>query len=202
MIQDRLFFNLYFWLLPAEELCILTRETLSTGRVTATGPYFAWPSLAAASVQIDEIGIVQEAFVRANNTLDGYLKAPEMHPVVWLRLIAKHVVTETHRRHFRDKRSPAREQNWVHENEDPLVNSLADSMRSVGSTVDSRELFEKVREKLTLLSENDREMLEMRHVEGLSLEEAAASLELTVEAAKKRYYRALKRFKEIACELI
>lgn len=148
--------------------------------------------------RVDASDIVQETFVRASRNLETYLAAPGMHPVVWLRLIGKHILAETHRRNFRERRSPAREQNWEHDPDDPLVNRLADSMQSVRSAVEHRELVLSVRDKLKLLSESDREMLEMRHVEGLTLEEAAVSLEIQLEAAKKRYQRALKRFREIA----
>jgi DNA-directed RNA polymerase specialized sigma24 family protein len=37
----------------------------------------------------------------------------------------------------------------------------------------------------------------MRHVDQMSIEEAAQFLEITFEAAKKRYQRALTRFREL-----
>ena len=134
----------------------------------------------------------------------AYLEFPKVHPIVWLRLIGKHIVSETHRRHFREKRSPVRELQCQTDSNDsgPLCNKLADSMQSVGSCLAKQELVDKVFQAIQQMTENDREILEMRHVEELTIEEAAAALELNVEATKKRYYRALCRFREMTQEFI
>lgn len=148
--------------------------------------------------RVDASDIVQETFVRASRNLDAYLKSPTMHPVVWLRLIGKRVIAETHRKHFRERRTPSRELHLNDTADDSLVLQIADSLHSAGSQVVRRELIEQVRATVARLQESDREILEMRHMEALTLEEAANVLELSYDTAKKRYQRALKRFRKLS----
>lgn len=152
--------------------------------------------------RIDASDIVQETFVRASRGLQGYLQAPAMPPAIWLRIIGKQLVAETHRKHFRAKRTPNREQCRNSENSELLADVLSDSVRSAGSIVQQAELARIVRQRLAELPEIDREVLEMRHVDGLSMQEAAEALELGLEAAKKRYQRALKRFRDSVEDLL
>ncbi len=152
--------------------------------------------------RVDASDIVQETFLRATAGMEAYLKSPKVPPIVWLRLIGKHIVSETHRRHFRDKRSPERENNWYQDGDDLLSQKLVDSMHSVGSWMARRELASKVRDAIKNLSEQDREIIEMRHLEELSIKESAMVLELNIETTKKRYYRALSRFRELVADIL
>lgn len=152
--------------------------------------------------RVDASDIVQEVYIRAMQGLPNFLESPPVHPVVWLRLIGKHLVAETHRRHFRAKRSPDREINNVDNNDDLVVNHIADSLQSVHATIAREELLLKVRNLFTQMSDQDRDVLEMRHTEGLSTSEIATLLGISVEAAKKRYYRALARFRDMANGMI
>lgn len=152
--------------------------------------------------RVDASDIVQETFLRATAGMDAYLKSPKVPPIVWLRLIGKHIVAETHRRHFREKRSPERENNWYQDGDDLLSQKLVDSMHSVGSWMARRELASKVRDAIKNLSEQDREIIEMRHLEELSIKESAMILELNIETTKKRYYRALTRFRELVADIL
>lgn len=148
--------------------------------------------------RVDASDIVQETFVRASQGFNNYIHEPKAHPVVWLRLISKHLIAETCRYHFRGKRSPEREQMVEDDGSDLLINKVADSMTSVGSVLDHAHMVQQVKTTLQQLSQIDREIIEMRHIEGLTLHEAADSLELSYETTKKRYFRAIKRFREYA----
>ena len=151
--------------------------------------------------RVDASDIVQEAFVRASKGLKSYLESPSVHPIVWLRLIGKRILAETHRRHFRDKRSPYNELVVEADSSDILVNRLADSMHSVHANVAHQEIVQKVLTLIADLPQQDREILEMRHTEGMTIQEIAAMMEISVEAAKKRYQRALVRVRHLTTDL-
>jgi len=59
------------------------------------------------------------------------------------------------------------------------------------------ELLLRVQEALNALDPIDREVLALRHFEQLSRSETAEVLGISQEAGAKRYYRALKRLKDI-----
>lgn len=151
--------------------------------------------------RVDASDIVQETYVRAVKALSAYLSAPTIHPVVWLRLIGKRLVAETHRKHFRNKRSPDHELAF-NLYDDPLVNHLADSLPSAGSVVADREILSKIQRLMHQLPLNDREILEMRHLESMSITEISTSLDISYESAKKRYQRAFQRFRKMAGSMI
>jgi RNA polymerase sigma-70 factor, ECF subfamily len=62
------------------------------------------------------------------------------------------------------------------------------------------DLQSKIRTKLVELNQIDPEILEMRHFDGYSLYEIAKMLDIQLETIKKRYYRALKRLKDLLGE--
>ena len=143
---------------------------------------------------------MQDTDLRAVKNLESYLAAPKVHPVVWLRLIGKHLVAETHRRHFRAKRDPNQEaRDNVNRH---LANQLTDSMPSVVAKLSQAELVEKVMQRIDKLPDNDREILEMRHTDEMSLKQISKTLDISIDAAKKRYYRALDRFREISKDIV
>lgn len=146
------------------------------------------------SSRVDSSDIVQEVYIRATNGLETFLKSSNVHPYVWLRLICKQIVAETHARHFRAKRSPTREIN-VDDEYDQLANILVLSSNSVYTELARLELQRKVQELIKDLPSIDREILEMRHTEGMAIVQIAELLEISADAAKKRYYRALTRFR-------
>lgn len=49
--------------------------------------------------------------------------------------------------------------------------------------------------------EIDREILVLRHIEELSISEAAAELNISVDTAKKRHLRAIRRLQELCSGL-
>lgn len=143
--------------------------------------------------RFDASDIVQEAFMRANRSLSNYLKSPQIHPTIWLRLICKQLLAENIRQHFRQKRSPDYE--VLNVDDDKVIHELADSLQPASELVAKKEQAEQVRNVLAKLNETDRELIEMRHTDGYSFRYIAELLELNMETAKKRYYRAIEKFR-------
>lgn len=149
------------------------------------------------NARIDASDVIQEVYVRACNGLQNYLSSPVVPPLIWLRKLSKQILSEIHRKQFRQIRSPHQEQLDFDER---FVCHMIDSTESVRTRVGRKEIAAKIRLLLTQLNEVDREVLEMRHMEGYSIREIANMLDLKQEAVKKRYYRALERFREILTE--
>ena len=146
--------------------------------------------------RLDASDIVQEVYIRASKTLDDYLKSAKIHPVVWLRILCKQLLAETIRKQCRDKRNPALETEYI--GDVRILDQLADSWSSAGTAMTKAEQIAQVREVLETLRPTDREIIEMRHAESYSFQEIANQLDIQMETAKKRYYRALERFRKSA----
>ncbi|MFK7821880.1 MAG: RNA polymerase sigma factor [Planctomycetaceae bacterium] len=144
--------------------------------------------------RLDASDVVQETFIRASRALHAYLEDPRIHPTIWLRTLGKQVMAETVRKQYRLKRSPQLEEASL--NADEIVTFLADSLESVGQSIQRAELVGQVQVLLEQISTTDRELLEMRHADGFSFQEIADMLDINVAAAKKRYYRSLERFRK------
>jgi RNA polymerase sigma-70 factor, ECF subfamily len=144
--------------------------------------------------RLDASDVIQEVFVRAQSALPAYLSNPSLPPLIWLRHLSLQVLCEVHRKQFREARNPFREENHL---DNFLVASLTHSTMSLTSKVEKSDLQSEILKKLGELNQIDREVLEMRHVDGYSLAEISKLLDIGLETIKKRYYRALKRFKDL-----
>lgn len=144
--------------------------------------------------RLDASDIVQETLLRVTAGLENYLSNPPVPPAVWVRLVGKQVAAEMHRAQFRGKRDPTREIDWDSACGDSIVNRVADSMHEAWREASLDEIRKQVRERIQGMPTLDREILELRHVEEYTLREIADLLMISLEAAKKRYQRALKRF--------
>ncbi|HWA97384.1 MAG TPA: sigma-70 family RNA polymerase sigma factor [Pirellulales bacterium] len=154
--------------------------------------------------RVDASDIVQDALVEANRRLDEYLKRPGLPFHLWLRQIARDRMLDAHRRHHvAARRSVDREQalaapSHAGQSAFDLAAQLNDPRElTPAAALVRQELQERFRGILSQLEENDREIIEMRHFEQLSNQEAAAALGLSEPAAGMRYVRALRRLRAL-----
>ena len=110
------------------------------------------------------------------------------------------MLSRIHRDHLdRAKRDPAREVPVVDNSDSSmhyrkgLARELSVSMVSPASQVAQNELIGNINEVIESLSENDQQILGLRHLEQLSLSEAATEIGISLDAAKKRYRRAIQK---------
>lgn len=148
--------------------------------------------------RMDESDIVQETFVEAAERLNEYLDNPRMPLFVWLRFLAQQTTAARHRQFYgTQKRDPDREIATGEGAEENLIEELTTSMISPHSAVVRAEVSAKIRELVTAMPTNDREILTMVHLEELSLPEAAAAMKLAEETVRKRHFRAISRLRSI-----
>ena len=78
-----------------------------------------------------------------------------------------------------------------------LVAQLIDTERTPTSEAIQAELQRRLNTAIDQLSDDDREIILMRHHEALSNQEVAQALQLTEAAASMRYLRALRRLRTV-----
>lgn len=150
--------------------------------------------------RVDASDVVQDAILEATSRVDEFLARQNVPLIVWLRSIADQKVTQTHRFHLAtEKRATGREA-VGHQDCEQLVSELSASLQSPHSVLVAAEFREQLHSRIGEMSDLDREILLLKHVEELTTAEAAAELEIGVEAAKKRYRRAIRRLGDVIRE--
>lgn len=154
--------------------------------------------------RVDASDIVQDVLIEATQRLREYLKAPNMPFALWLRHLAQDRIIDTHRRHRLaqrrsvDKEQPIARPAWASdESSVGLVAQLIDTERTPATAAIQEELTRRLSEAVDQLSDDDREIILMRHTEQMSNQDVADALALTEAAASMRYLRALRRLRAV-----
>jgi RNA polymerase sigma-70 factor (ECF subfamily) len=153
--------------------------------------------------RLDAADVVQEAYVEVAERLDEYLRDPRLPLFLWLRLVVGERLMKLHRRHLGAQMRDAGREVSLYQGALPAASSAALAAQLLGrytsptQAVVRAERILRVQEALNTLEPMDREILSLRHFEELTAAEAAHVLGIEESAAAKRYFRALKRFKEI-----
>lgn len=146
--------------------------------------------------RVDPSDVIQETQIEATRRIGRYVEQPPMSFRLWLRQLAYDRLLMVHRRHAGAQRRDVRRETTL-----PDQSSLQLAQQAIGtaptpSQVLIRDEFaDRVREAIARLSGADRDVLIMRHFEGLSNQEVAETLQLEPAAASKRYGRALLRLR-------
>lgn len=152
--------------------------------------------------KVDCEDILQEAFVTASRRVGDYLDRPMVPVFVWLRQVTTQILIDTHRRYLSTQRRDVRQEVTRCRAEGPeggsvcVVSHLADSLTSPSQHAVRQESLGDMRAALDQLSEMDREVLVLRHLEELGNNEVAEILGIDKYAASKRYLRALARLRQ------
>lgn len=157
--------------------------------------------------RVDVSDIVQEVLVEANRRMQDYLASGNGMPFhLWLRQITRDRIIDAHRRHRgSEKRSVDRERALaapagMDESSLELAGQIVDPELTPAARATQRELAKKVEATLAELSDQDAEIIIMRHYEQLTNQEVAAALELSEPAASMRYLRAVRRLRELLAD--
>jgi RNA polymerase sigma-70 factor (ECF subfamily) len=148
--------------------------------------------------RVDASDIVQEAQLHAFRRLDDYLDRRPMPFSLWLRKTAYEQLLNHRRAHLATaRRSILREQPFPDDSSMMIACPLLSRGSSPSRRIAQREYHRLVSEAVNELGELDREILLMRNVEGLSQREIAQVLDLSHDAVRKRYGRALIKLQQL-----
>jgi RNA polymerase sigma-70 factor (ECF subfamily) len=153
--------------------------------------------------RLDASDVLQEAFLDVAHDLDAYLADPKLPPLLWLRLHVGRRLTTLHRQHLGTKMREAGLEISLYRDALPEASSAALASMLLGKhtsptqAAQRAERLLRVQEALNTLDPIDREVLALRHFEQLSRSETAEVLGISQEAGAKRYFRALKRLKDV-----
>lgn len=155
--------------------------------------------------RLDPSDVLQEAFIEYAQRVPEYASRTDMPFFLWVRMLTGQKLLEIHRRHIDTK---ARDVNReIHVGRIPnastisLASKLLGRMATASSDARRSELKDQLHEVLNRMRLADREVLSLRHFEGLSNLEIAAVLGLSKAAASNRYVRALQRLKDELAKL-
>lgn len=156
--------------------------------------------------RVDASDVVQDVLIKANQRLRDYLGDPSLPFHVWLRQIAQDQLIDQHRRHrVAARRSIDRERplgggSFADRSSVDLAAMLRDPGPTPAAEALRHELEGRFRGALDRLEPADREVVMLRHFDGLSSGEAARALGLSAAAAGMRYLRALRRLRALLGE--
>lgn len=150
--------------------------------------------------RLDPADVVQEAWLEIARRFPQWRVDSNPPFSVWVRLTTSQALAQAQRRHLgtaaRDARqevaAPASRASISAAN---VAELFVASATSPSQAFHREELRARVLDALGGLDDLDREIVALRHFEGLSNEDAAAELQISPAAASKRFLRALLRLK-------
>jgi RNA polymerase sigma-70 factor (ECF subfamily) len=157
--------------------------------------------------RLDASDVLQEAYLELAGDLEAYRADPKQPPLLWMRLHVGQRLTLLHRRHLGTQRRDAGLEISLYREALPQASSAALAAMLLGrhtsptQAAQRAERLLRIQEALNTLDPIDREVLALKHFEELSRAETAEVLGISPEAAAKRYFRALKRLKEVLASL-
>lgn len=144
--------------------------------------------------RVDPSDIVQEAHLEAFRRISTYLQERPMPFRLWLRQIAHDRTLKARRHHLGTARRAVNREVPLPERSSL---NLAQQLLAGGSTpsqsLQHRDLAQRLRQAIAQLPQADREVILMRHFEGLSNQEVGCLLGLEPGTVSKRHGRAMLR---------
>ena len=153
--------------------------------------------------RVDSSDVLQEAYLDLADRLPDYARDRPMPTYLWLRLVTGQRLAQVHRRHLgAAMRDAGREVSLYRgalpqASSDSLAAQLLGRFTTASQAAVRAERQLQLQEVLNSMDPTDREILALRHFEGLSNGEAAEVLGLSRTAASNRYIRALGRLRDL-----
>jgi RNA polymerase sigma-70 factor (ECF subfamily) len=151
------------------------------------------------SARFDPSDVVQSTLAVAAQRLPAYLREAPLPFYPWLRRLALERLIDFQRKHLlAEGRSVCREAAGMLRQSDESLAGLARGLvggSSPSAALERHEMQARVAASLSQLDRVDREVLVLRHLEGMSTAEIAGALNLTEAAVKSRHFRAMERLR-------
>jgi RNA polymerase sigma-70 factor (ECF subfamily) len=151
--------------------------------------------------KVDEADLVQETFLEAHRQFARFRGDSEAELAAWLRTILAGVVLHLVRRFFGTQRRNVRLERELADELDQssrfLDGGLVARESSPSQRASRREQAVMLADALKELPPDYREVLILRHLEGLTFPEVAARMRRTVDSVEKLWVRALPRLRRV-----
>lgn len=151
------------------------------------------------AARLDPSDVVQEGLTEAIRRLPQYLKERPVAVYPWLRKLIWEKLLQMRQHHLdMQKRDPRRERSLdlSAESSDQLANQLVGREMNPSEQLRRDEMRDRVHRLLLELATTDRELLSMRYLEEMTVEEITAAIGISEEAYMKRHWRAMQRIRQ------
>jgi RNA polymerase sigma-70 factor (ECF subfamily) len=150
--------------------------------------------------KLDAADLVQDTFLEAHRHFPTFRGATEPEFAAWLRQILAGVLVTTYRRYFGTQaRDPRLEQDLraTLDQSSAMAGQFAASATSPSEAATRREQAVIFADALAQLPEDYREVIALRHLEGLTFPAVAERMNRSVDSVEKLWLRALARLKRV-----
>jgi RNA polymerase sigma-70 factor (ECF subfamily) len=153
--------------------------------------------------RVDPSDVLQEAYLDLAARLPDYARARPMPTYLWLRLVTGQRLAQVHRQHLGAAMRDAGREVSLYRGALPQASSASLAAQLLGRFTTASQAAVRaerqvqLQEALNSMDALDREILALRHFEGLSNGESAEVLGLSKTAANNRYIRALGRLRDL-----
>ena len=187
----------------------LLLERIEQGDMTALDHLFArhrrsirkladWRIDPRIRARVDPSDIVQETELEALKTLDNFLARRPMPFRLWLLKTAYQRLAKAQRRHMGTaNRSVRREIQMPDRSSLLLAQRIMGKGTSPSEATNRQERAQQVGRAISLLNEHEREVVLLRIFEGLTSREVGCLLDMTAEAAQKRFARGVLKLRTL-----
>jgi RNA polymerase sigma-70 factor (ECF subfamily) len=150
--------------------------------------------------KLDPADLVQDTFLEAHRHFSGFRGTTEPEFAAWLRKILAGILSNTVRHYFgtqaRDPRLEQHLQASVDQSSCILAGQLAAPGTSPSEAAARREQAVLFADALSRLPEDYREVIVLRHLEGLTFPAVAGRMGRTLDSVEKLWLRAIARLRQ------
>lgn len=155
---------------------------------------------AQLSPRVDVTDVLQETWWEFSRRLDYFLQHRPMPLKVWLLRMAREQLRDLRVKHVQRERRAVDRSVPLPDRSSMMLSRQLASFSTPSRHLAGWELQRSVANMVSQLPESDREILLLRHVDGLSYGDISSLLEIESSAARKRYTRALDRLQAMCLE--